>query len=50
MASFDELKKAILEIASGTSEDVADELARAIVALGDEGTKETRVIEASEKR
>ena len=50
MASFDELKKAILEVASGTPDDVADELARAIVALDDEGTKETRVIEASEKR
>jgi hypothetical protein len=50
MASFDELKKAILEIAFWAPEDVADELARAIVALGAEGTKETRVIEASEKR
>jgi hypothetical protein len=50
MATFEELKKAILEIASGTPEDVADELARAIVALGDEGSKETRVLGAAEKR
>jgi hypothetical protein len=50
MASFDQLKKAILEIASDTPEDVADELARAIVALGDEGTKETRVLTVAEKR
>jgi hypothetical protein len=50
MATFEELKKAILEIASGTSEDIADELARAIVALGDESSKETRVIKAAEKR
>lgn len=50
MATFEELKKAILEIASGTSEEVADELARAIVALSDEGAKETRVIQAAEKR
>ena len=50
MASFEALKKAILEIASGTSDDVAEELARAIVALNDEGAKETRVLKAAEKR
>ena len=54
MASADEIKKAILKVAgnpsSGVIAELVDEFARAIVALDDEPTKETRVIVASEKR
>jgi hypothetical protein len=54
MASHADVKKTILKVAgnpvSGVIVELADEFARAIVALDDEPTKETRVIEASEKR
>ena len=47
MASVEDVKRLIE--AAGDSPDV-DELARAIVALDDEATKETRVVRASETR
>ena len=47
MASVEEVKRLIE--AAGDSPDL-DELARAIVALDDEATKETCVIRASETR
>ena len=47
MASVEEVKRLIE--AAGDSPDL-DELARAIVALDDEATKETRVLRASETR
>jgi hypothetical protein len=50
MAAFDIVKETILRVASDTSVEVAEELARMIVALDDEPAKETRVVEASEKR
>jgi hypothetical protein len=50
MATVEQVKKAILEIAGEQTSEVLEDLARAIVALDDEATKETRVIEASEKR
>lgn len=48
MASVEAVKALLLDIA-GDGVDL-DELARAIVALDDEATKETRVIRASETR
>ena len=54
MATHAEIKKAILKVAgnpvSGVIAEMADEFARAIVALDEEPTKETRVVVASEKR
>jgi hypothetical protein len=50
MATIEQVKKTILEIAGETPSDVLEELARAVVALDDEAAKETRVIVASEKR
>jgi hypothetical protein len=54
MADKDTIKRTILKIAgnpsSGPIKELADEWARAIVALDEEPTKETRVIKASEKR
>jgi hypothetical protein len=50
VATVEQVKKAILEIAGEQTSEVLEDLARAIVALDDEATKETRVIEASEKR
>ena len=48
MASVEAVKALLLDIA-GDGVDL-DELARAIIALDDEATKETRVIRASETR
>ena len=54
MASHADVKKTILKVAgnpvSGVIVELADEFARAIVALDDEAAKETRVLVASEKR
>jgi hypothetical protein len=54
MADREAIRKEILRIAgnpsAGPIKELADEWARAIVALDDEPTKETRVIKASEKR
>lgn len=54
MATFDDVKKTILRVAgnpvSGAVVELADEWARAIVALDAEPAKETRVLRASEKR
>jgi len=54
MASHADVKKTILSVAgnpsSGAIFALADEWARAIVALDVEPVKETRVIEAAEKR
>jgi hypothetical protein len=54
MASVEQVKKAILKVAgnpeSGVVADLAEEFARAVVALHAEGTKETRVIQVAEKR
>ena len=50
MATIEQVKKTILEIAGETPSNVLEELARAVVALDVEPTRETRVIEASEKR
>ena len=48
MASVEAVKALLLDIADEGVD--LDELARAIVALDDEATKETRVIRASETR
>ena len=48
MASVEQVKALLLEVA-GDGVDL-DELARAIVALDDEATKETRVLKAAEIR
>lgn len=48
MANVEQVKALLLDIAD-EGVDI-DELARAIVALDDEATKETRVIRASETR
>ncbi len=54
MASHADIKKTILKVAgdpvSGAIVELADEWARAIVALDAEPVKETRVLKASEKR
>ena len=50
MATFEEIQNAIQQIAGDISADVVDDMARAIVALDGEATKETRVVVASEKR
>jgi hypothetical protein len=54
MASHAEIKKEILRVAgnpsSGVIAELADEWARAIVALDVEPTKETRVIKVAETR
>jgi hypothetical protein len=54
MADKETIKRTILEIAgnpsSGAIKDLAEEWARAIVALDEEPTKETRVIKAAERR
>jgi hypothetical protein len=54
MATREEIKRAILKVAgnpsSGVIVELAEEFARAVVALDEEPTKETRVIAASEKR
>jgi hypothetical protein len=54
MATQAEIKQAILKAAghpvSGVIVDMADEFARAIVALDEEPMKETRVMVAKEKR
>jgi hypothetical protein len=54
MATHSEIKKAILDTAgnpvSGVIVDMADDFARAIVALDKPKTPETRVQEAPEKR
>jgi hypothetical protein len=54
MATQAEIKKAILKVAgnpeTGAIKELADEIARAIVALDDEPAKETRVLKAQEKR
>jgi hypothetical protein len=54
MADREAIKKEILRIAgnpsAGAIVDLADEWARAIVALDEEPTKETRVIKVAEKR
>lgn len=48
MASVREVAELLLELAGDPS--IAEELARAIVALDDEATKETRVMKAAETR
>lgn len=54
MADAEAIKRTILKIAgnptAGVIKDLADEWARAIVALDVEPTKETRVIKAAETR
>jgi len=54
MASESDIKRTILRVAgnptSGAVVELAEEWARAIVALDAEPAKETRVIKASEKR
>ena len=54
MADKETIKRTILRIAGNPSvgpvKELAEEWARAIVALDEEPTKETRVIKASEKR
>jgi len=54
MADKETIKRTILTIAgnpeSGPVKELAEEWARAIVALDAEPTKETRVLKASEKR
>jgi hypothetical protein len=54
MANKEDIKRTILKIAgnpeSGVINDLAEEWARAIVALDAEPTKETRVLRAAEKR
>jgi hypothetical protein len=54
MADKETIKREILRIAgnpeSGAIKDLADEWARAIVALDEEPTKETRVMKVAEKR
>lgn len=54
MTSESEVKRAILKVAgnpdTGVIRDLADEMARAIVALDAEPTKEIRVMKAAEKR
>ena len=54
MANKEAIKRTILRVAgnpeSGPIKELAEEWARAIVALDEEPTKETRVIKASEKR
>jgi hypothetical protein len=54
MADKETIKREILRIAgnpeSGAIKDLADEWARAIVALDEEPTKETRVMRAAETR
>lgn len=54
MADKETIKRTILRVAgnpvSGPIKELADEWARAIVALDEEPTKETRVVKASEKR
>jgi hypothetical protein len=48
MASIEQIKKLIAELAGDVPD--AEALARAIVALDDEATRETRVIKAAELR
>jgi hypothetical protein len=54
MADKETIKRTILKIAgnptSGPVKELADEWARAIVALDEEPTKETRVLKVAEKR
>lgn len=54
MADHEAIKREILRIAgnpsAGAIKDLADEWARAIVALDVEPTKETRVMKAAETR
>jgi len=60
MANKDEIRRTILKVAgnpeNGVIKDLADEMARAIVALDEpevkayDPVKETRVVKASEKR
>ena len=54
MADKETIKRTILRIAgnpsSGPVKELADEWARAIVALDEEPTKETRVLKVAEKR
>jgi len=54
MASQADIRRAILKVAgnpdTGPIREMADEMARAIVALDAEPTKEIRVIKAAEKR
>ena len=54
MADKETIKRTILKIAghpeSGPIKELADEWARAIVALDEEPTKETRVMKVAEKR
>ena len=54
MADKETIKRTILKIAgnpsAGAIKELADEWARAIVALDEEPTKETRVMRAAERR
>lgn len=54
MADKETIKRTILKIAgnptSGPVKELAEEWARAIVALDEEPTKETRVLRVAEKR
>ena len=54
MADKETIKRTILKVAgnpsSGPIRELAEEWARAIVALDEEPTKETRVLKAAEKR
>lgn len=54
MADKETIKRTILKIAgnptSGPVKELAEEWARAIVALDEEPTKETRVLKVAEKR
>jgi hypothetical protein len=54
MATHEQIKAAILRVAglpsSGVVADLADDFARAIVALDVEATKETRIMSAKERR
>jgi hypothetical protein len=54
MATKEQIEQTILKVAgnpsSGPIKELADEWARAIVALDEEPTKETRVMKVAEKR
>jgi hypothetical protein len=54
MADKETIKRTILKVAgnpsSGPIKELAEEWARAIVALDEEPTKETRVLKVAEKR
>ena len=54
MATFEDVRRAILEVAgnpdSGVVRDLSAAMARAVVALDEEPMKETRVMKAKEIR